>query len=85
MACGQGRRFSEQQISKIRHLLAHTDMTVPDIARRMGCSEGPVRSINRQFEIRFYNGRRAEWETFVTHQDPHPLDPPQKPAITIES
>jgi len=62
MAGTQGKRFSEQEILRIRHLLAKTDMTVPEIALRMGCSGGPILSINRRFDIRRYNGKRSCWQ-----------------------
>ena len=58
----QGRRFSELEIAKIKRFLAETDMTISDIATRMGCSKGPVAQINRKFDIRHYNGRRTVWE-----------------------
>ena len=62
MTGNQGRRFSEQEIAKIKRLLAETEMTISDIATRMGCSKGPVAQINRKFDIRHYNGRRTVWE-----------------------
>ena len=61
MERGQGRRFSEQKIEKIKSLLATTDLTIPEIAERMGCSGGPIVAINRKYKIRFYNKRRRHW------------------------
>jgi hypothetical protein len=58
----QGRRFSEQEIAKIRRFLTETEMTISEIATRMGCSKGPVAQINRRFDIRHYNGKRSVWE-----------------------
>lgn len=58
---GQGRRFSKAKIDKIKYLLAETEMTVPQIAERMGCSQGPILKINRQFGIRIYDHRRKMW------------------------
>jgi len=62
MTGNQGRRFSEQEIAKIRRFLTETEMTISEIATRMGCSKGPVAQINRKFDIRHYNGRRTVWE-----------------------
>jgi DNA-binding CsgD family transcriptional regulator len=36
-------------------------MTVKEIAERMSCSRSVVVSINREFQIRAYNGRRSRW------------------------
>lgn len=62
MTGNQGRRFSEQEIARIRQLLTQTEMTISEIATRMGCSKGPVAQINRRFDIRHYNGKRTVWE-----------------------
>ena len=62
MTSNQGRRFSEQEIAKIKRFLAETEMTISEIATRMGCSKGPVAQINRKFDIRHYNGKRTVWE-----------------------
>ena len=61
MAGNQGRRFSEQEIARIKRFLAETERTITEIATRIGCSKGPVVSINRRFDIRQYNGKRACW------------------------
>ena len=58
----QGRRFSEETIKKIRHLLAKTDLTIQEIAERMGCSRANVVAVNRKFIIRVYNKRRQHWQ-----------------------
>jgi hypothetical protein len=57
----QGRRFSDKQTETIRILLATTDMTISDIARRMGCSSGAIASINRKVKIRQYDKKRSSW------------------------
>ena len=62
MERGQGRRISEEKITRIKQLLEKTEMTVPEIARRMGCTEGPILSINRRFGIRLYNGKKRTWQ-----------------------
>jgi hypothetical protein len=61
MERGQGKRFSEQKIEKIKFLLATTDLTIPEIAERMGCSGGPIVAMNRKYKIRLYNNRRSHW------------------------
>ncbi|MNC98966.1 hypothetical protein D3C83_170890 [compost metagenome] len=66
MAIGQGRRFSEMEISRIKQLLADTDMTISEIATRMHCSNSSIASINRRHAIRNYNGKRAHWETGIS-------------------
>ena len=63
MTIGQGKRFSETQLARIKQLLADTDMAISDIAARLDCSKSSILSINRRFNIRHYNGRRARWET----------------------
>jgi len=62
MAGAQGKRFSEDEIAKIRCLLATTDMSVPDIALRMRCSGTAILSINRHYNIRRYDGKRSCWK-----------------------
>ena len=61
MERGQGRRFHQEKIDRIKYLLAETDLTIPEIATRMGCSGGPIVSINRRFGIRTYNAKRKQW------------------------
>jgi len=62
MRRGQGRRLSTKEIETIKKLLANSELTIPEIAVRMGCSNGPVTSINRRFGIRIYNKKRTRWE-----------------------
>ena len=61
MARTQGRYFSKEEIGRITYLLAETDMTIPQIAQRMGCARSSVAVINRRFAIRLYEGRRSQW------------------------
>jgi hypothetical protein len=58
----QGRYFSKDEIHRIIHLLASTDMTVPEIAERMACSRSAIVSINRKFQVRLYSGQRSSWQ-----------------------
>lgn len=62
MAGMQGRPCSTEQVARIKYLLAETDMTAHDIARRMGTSPSTIISINRRSGIRRYNGKRSHWE-----------------------
>ena len=57
----QGRPLDDFQIHRIVSLLARTDMSLNDIAQRMGCSHSVVASINRKYEVRDYQGRRNRW------------------------
>jgi hypothetical protein len=62
----QGRVLSEHQVRRIVSLLATTDMSIPDIALRMGCSRSAIVSVNRHHGIRNYNGHRSTWTCAVT-------------------
>jgi len=62
----QGRSLSAEQVQKIVHLLISTEMSICDIARRMGCSHSVIVSINRKFGVRQYAGLRREW-TVIKH------------------
>jgi len=64
----QGRSLTEAQVQKIIHLLTSTDMSICDIARRMGCSHSVIVAINRKFRIRHYAGLRREW-TVLKHDN----------------
>ena len=61
MRRSQGRPFSNEEISRIKSLLLSTDMTLQDIATRMGCAKSSIVSINQSFQIRDYRGRRTHW------------------------
>jgi len=58
----QGKRFTEEQVLRVQHLLAKTEMTIHEIALRTGSSESSIAAINRRFDVRRYNGKRAQWE-----------------------
>jgi hypothetical protein len=58
---GKGNAMQESQIRTVISLLATTDMTIAEIAERMGCSRKTIVSINRRFQVRQYNGRRSSW------------------------
>jgi hypothetical protein len=61
MRRSQGRYFSKEEINRIRTLLTSTDMTLQEIATRMGCAKSSVVSINQSFQIREYRGKRSHW------------------------
>ena len=57
----QGCALQDGEVQRIVHLLASTDMTIPDIAKRLGCSRSSVVAINRKFQVRNYSGHRSTW------------------------
>ncbi len=61
MRRSQGRYFSQEEINRITSLLRSTDMTLQEIATRMGCAKSSIVSINRMCQIREYRGRRNYW------------------------
>ena len=67
MAGIQGKRLTEEQIFRIKYLLAETEMTIHEIALRMGSSVSAIIMINRRADIRRYNGRRIQWEKGSAH------------------
>jgi len=58
----QGKRSTEEAIETIKRLLAETDLTIPEIAKRMGRSRANIVAINRKFKIRNYKKRRQHWD-----------------------
>jgi DNA invertase Pin-like site-specific DNA recombinase len=57
----RGKALSEDQVRRIVSLLASSELTVPEIAERMGCSRSTVISVNRFHGIRSYQGHRNIW------------------------
>ena len=57
----QGCALKESEIQRIVNLLASTDMSLPDIAQRTGCSRGAIAAINRRYQVREYGGHRTTW------------------------
>lgn len=57
----QGRSLTGNQIIRITSLLASTDMSINQIAERMGCSKSAVVATNRKHGIRDYSGQRSRW------------------------
>jgi hypothetical protein len=62
---GQGNPMHEGQIRTVVSLLASTDMSIPEIAQRMGCSRSAIAAVNRKFQVRQYQGRRSTWVVSV--------------------
>ena len=65
MRRSQGRPFSSDEINRIKSLLSSTDLTLEEIATRMDCAKSSVVSINRNYQIRQYLGRRSSWVSFA--------------------
>lgn len=70
----QGRSLSEMKIRRIVELLASTDMTIGEIAMRMGCAPSTILQVNRHHAIRQYSGRRTRW----TCAEPQPVGGPEQ-------
>ncbi len=65
----QGCGLQDAEVRKIVSLLASTEMMIPDIAERMGCSRSAIISINRKFQVRIYAGRRSAWALTAVWQE----------------
>ena len=61
----QGKRSTDETIKQIKRLLAKTDLTIPEIANRMGRSRANIVAINQKFKIRNYKNRRQHWDVDV--------------------
>jgi hypothetical protein len=59
----QGHPLSESEIQRIITLLETTDMSLPEIARRMNCTRSAIGKINKEYQVRLYEGRRSSWKT----------------------
>jgi len=57
----QGQALSEHEVQRILHLLTSTEMSITDIAKRMGCGRSVIASINRKYRVRQYAGMRSQW------------------------
>ena len=65
----QGRALHEGEVRRIVSLLATTDMSIGDIAERIGCSRSAVVTVNRKFQVRSYLGRRSSWSVSAIRSD----------------
>src|SRR5215475_10043064 len=61
MERGQGKALSPAKIAKIKTLLTSIDMSMSEIAERMGCSRSRVVAVNEKFKIRLYRNKRSSW------------------------
>lgn len=69
MGRGRGNCFSVEEVDRIKTLLANTEVSISDIATRMGCAKSSILVINRKFQIRLYQGKRTQW-TFMNASTP---------------
>jgi DNA invertase Pin-like site-specific DNA recombinase len=67
---GQGRTMREEELHKVIHLLAATEMSIAEIAERMSCSKSTVTTINRKSGVREYNGLRTRWLNMEREENP---------------
>ena len=67
----QGCALEESEIRRIVNLLASTDMSLPDIAQRTGCSRGAIAAINRKYQVREYGGHRTSWAVTPAFRPAH--------------
>jgi hypothetical protein len=58
----QGSNLPDVKIKTIIRLLASTEMQIPEIAERIGCSRSVIVSINRKHSVRLYEGKRNRWK-----------------------
>lgn len=61
----QGRSFTDGELVKIIRLLSSTDMSINQIAERMGRSRSAILGLNRRHAIRDYSGQRNRWKVRV--------------------
>ncbi len=54
----KGRSLDYKTVRKIYTLLATTEMSAAEIAKRMNCSTSTVGTLNRKRGIRIYNGKK---------------------------
>ena len=83
----RGKALSENQVRKIVSLLASTELTVPEIAERMGCSRSTVVSVNRFHGIRDYQGHRSVWvcNTSATGTNAAPVQVTMPAPVVVKS
>jgi hypothetical protein len=57
----QGTRLSAHELRRVKSLLANSDLSIDEIAKRIGRSKSAVFMINKKFNIRQYRGGRSSW------------------------
>ena len=68
----QRRSLDDFQVHKVVSLLVRTDMTLVEIAQRIGCSHAVIASINRRYQVRDYSGHRTRWTLHERDQQSAP-------------
>ena len=61
MPRSRGKPIAKDGIQRIQMLLADTDLPMTLIAERMSCARSSITRINKEFQIRSYNGQRKTW------------------------
>jgi hypothetical protein len=67
----RGRALNDDEVSRIVRLLADTDMSIPDIARRMHRSRSAVATINSKWKVRTYSGLKEAGTNGQTNLSRH--------------
>jgi transposase len=57
----QGKRLSDHEVRRVKSLLANSDLSIDEIAKRIGRSKSAIFVINKKFKIRQYRGGRSSW------------------------
>ena len=58
----QGKSIPKETRDRIAHLLRTTEVEMPALARRFGCSRAFVSTINRELNIRRYEDNRNHFK-----------------------
>jgi hypothetical protein len=64
---GQGIPATPREIERIIRLLSSSDLSISDIATRVGRSRALIISINQRYSVRRYKGRRGTWVVEKTY------------------
>jgi hypothetical protein len=79
----QGSALSEYSNRRIVALLTSTEMTIEEIATRMGCSRSKVSNINREHQVRDYAGARSQWRVMQNLRDRRQFNLVSVPQIPL--
>ena len=63
--------LQDAEVRNIVSLLTSTEMTMPEIAQRTGCSRTTIATINRKFQVRDYAGHRNRWALSIPNDAGH--------------
>jgi len=61
MTRSQGIPLTKDEIQRIQMLLSDTSVSMTMIAERMNCTRSSIARINKELQIRSYQGRRSTW------------------------